>query len=110
MSFQTVWVQDSPQSMPMYGNVPYTGFPQGIPTDPEAIKLAKQIIKANKAEKKKKEEDDKKKEAAKKPPTYTMGQVTFMLMALAIPVAVAQSWAGYFLKIGLLHTFNVPLP
>ena len=68
----------------------YPGYPGFIPQDPESVRLAKAIIKANKADKKKKEEEDKKKELKNKPASFTLLETWGILMFGSIPVVLGQ--------------------
>lgn len=78
-----VFVPDSPQ-------MPYPGM-MGQPIPPsEDVRIAKEIIKRDKADRKKKKRDDEERKNKSKPRTFTFLETTAILLFFSIPVTFAQ--------------------
>ena len=85
-----IWMPDpTPQQQPYYG-MPYPPSSAGSNAESEALKVAKAIIKKDKADKKAKAEKDKKEADSKKPKMFTLLEVTGIVALMSIPLTMLQ--------------------
>jgi hypothetical protein len=74
----------------------------------EAITLAKQVIKAHKAEKKRKAAEDKKKDDKSKPRLFTFMELTGAVFLFSIPVVLCQLALINYANHWMQTIFNAP--